>query len=52
MDEKKCSSCEGIEFADGKCAKCGAEEPKVEVSAPAEVSEPVEAPAPEETPAQ
>ena len=39
MDEqKKCAKCGGVEFADGKCAGCGAEEPAVEAPATEEVA--------------
>ncbi len=26
-EEKKCAACGGVEFADGKCVGCGADEP-------------------------
>ncbi|MBP6886256.1 MAG: hypothetical protein KBC02_03395 [Candidatus Pacebacteria bacterium] len=51
MDEvKKCAQCDGVEFAEGKCVGCGADE--VAVAAPATEEATVDAPAAEETPAE
>lgn len=50
MDEvKKCAQCEGVEFADGKCVGCGADEAVV---APAVEEVAADAPATEEAPAE